>query len=468
MNRKILSIAVAIIMLLSLVPMAALAASTNASITGFTIGGVSIGVSGAPAATYDAATAYAVYLSEAEATDAAVSVTLPAGATVTYDYTETDVEPTSFAAWTNTTLADGSFVWAKVVAQDASTTLIYKFMILYGDGEFESGADGEIRGEGVSTPPIIKVGVPTNMHFVMDPYQKEVSPKIPGSQIIGTDYELINRSNVAIQVGLDFDAELSDDVDELLNTDTIDLTDLDNPDKQAYMAILAAKDVNNETLSVLTYDVSNPEGTLFPLIYDEDTDGVGAGTDEDEPDATVNFLLEGNDGVNVIGGKSGVASFTFYGKLNPGVEWRTNDLAIVAAYTLTPVGADAYDDIAPTLVPLNVMPGAASGPAYDAGFLVNIGDPTEDTDDTINIGSVSKAVIASTPLSIPFYFGGQTIDTMTFSGLDVKNGAAEAAAGDILEWTVPTNLAGSSNGNKTITITLSGGGTYTFTFNLTA
>jgi hypothetical protein len=135
-------------------------ASTVATISGASLGGVTNGTPGTPAATYNGAgiTAGSVTLTTTQATEAAFSaITSDDGATVEYAYTATDTAPTFNATWTAQTVADDSFVWIKVTAEDEETILIYKFQVTiddtvtYTDVTFEAEQVGGTEGTADTT-----------------------------------------------------------------------------------------------------------------------------------------------------------------------------------------------------------------------------------------------------------------------------------------------------------------------------
>jgi hypothetical protein len=106
-------------------------ASDVATISAYSLGGVTNGTLGTPKSTYNDSEiiAGAVTLTSAQATSAAFSATLTdSDSTVKYAYTSTDSLP-SFGVWSNTTVANEGYVWIEVTAQDRSTKLIYKIAL---------------------------------------------------------------------------------------------------------------------------------------------------------------------------------------------------------------------------------------------------------------------------------------------------------------------------------------------------
>jgi hypothetical protein len=430
--------------------MAAFAAPTDATIIGYSItstaGTVTAPAPGTPQATYaETPVAGDILLTAAQATSVTFTATpTDADATVEYAYTATEMDPESaFGVALPATLADNSFLWIRVTATNTTTKLIYKIAVhISGETGDTTDDDGAIGGDGVYEAPIIKVTVPLNLDFALDPYEMVDNDRVDDSQIAGVDYKFSNKSNVDVQVDLKFtkagDAILKSTEDEV-NSDA-GVATLD-----AYMAVLAAEGATSNLFAGLNYELDEP-GTLFPLLPKENSD----------PNAVVSFLLAKGvgDGADVVTGTAGIAAFTFYGKLNPYATWETNDLEITANYKLNPIPNSAYEADKAGLKGLNVVPSGSSNP----GFIV----------DGVNVntytvpGTISKNNFQK--LSIPFDFAGETIDTMTYSGADVKNGAAEAASGDVLEWTPPSANFSGMNGEKVVIITLSGGGTYTLTF----
>jgi hypothetical protein len=453
MNKKILSIAVAIVMLLSLMPMSVLAAAptTPASILGYSIGEVSIGISGAGAENWDDAEPFVLVLTPEQATDAGAVVTPTAGgASVTYDYTETNVEPTSFGPWVETTLADGSFVWALV--DGATSDTIYKFQILYAYGEEDVDDGSTLKGEGYFKAPIIQVSVPLNLHFGLDPFEMTDPQKIPESQIAGVDYKFANKSNVAVQVALEFDA-VKEAAVELLPTDTVKQDDSSYKAKDAYMAILAAWKADDKNFAGLAYDTTKT-GTLIPLNYD---------ATPEVPDAALSFLLEASDGTSVASGTGGIASFTLYGKLNPFADWKTNDLSLVAEYTLNAFGSTAYGNLEGDLIPLNIMPSGPAVPVYTVAGFIDGGTTKLNIDTKI---SISKGSI-SAPKTIDFFNDGKNIASMTIGANSVKG--TVSITDNVITWVPPVALGYNTDGEYTVTLTLADSAQeYTFTIDIGA
>ncbi|MDR0837516.1 MAG: hypothetical protein LBM94_04815 [Propionibacteriaceae bacterium] len=108
--------------------------STDATLASYTAGGVSGGSLGTPQATYNDASIVpgAVTLTPTEAANADLSaVATHADATLRYAYTATDTDPTAAfsSTWTPQALADGSYVWIEVTADDPTSVLIYKIAI---------------------------------------------------------------------------------------------------------------------------------------------------------------------------------------------------------------------------------------------------------------------------------------------------------------------------------------------------
>ncbi|GHV48159.1 hypothetical protein FACS1894181_03190 [Bacteroidia bacterium] len=111
----------------SAVTLTAVWKSTDATITGYDLGGVTTGTLGTPdAAPALVTTAGAVALTSTQATNAAFSAT-PANAKATVQYA-TGTTPT-FGAWTPATIASGDNVWIEVTAEDGVTVLVYKIVV---------------------------------------------------------------------------------------------------------------------------------------------------------------------------------------------------------------------------------------------------------------------------------------------------------------------------------------------------
>ncbi|MDR0854675.1 MAG: leucine-rich repeat domain-containing protein, partial [Clostridiales Family XIII bacterium] len=109
------------------------ALGSDATLVSYELGGVSGSTAealGTPAATYNdvAISAGAVTLTSAQAKNANfIATPTDETATLEYAYTATDTEP-SFGAWTPRTIANDSYVWVKVTAEDGNT-LIYKIKV---------------------------------------------------------------------------------------------------------------------------------------------------------------------------------------------------------------------------------------------------------------------------------------------------------------------------------------------------
>jgi hypothetical protein len=231
-----------------------------------------------------------------------------------------------------------------------------------------------------------------------------------GNQISGANYKFANKSNVDIQVDLTFEATGNA---TLMAEDEVIQNDAENTDKDAYMAILAAKEATANDFTGLDYDETDTD-ILFPLADDGDGNDVAA----------VSFLLAKgvNDGAAVATGTAGIAAFTFYGKLNPYAAWESNDLTLTAAYELNPVPHTAYDTaVNEGLKGLNVVPGAGGsgggGAAYAGpGFIVALA-----TQNAVTV-TVDKSDLAATDYEIPFYFG----DGITAPVISLTNSGGNA------------------------------------------
>jgi hypothetical protein len=109
------------------------AASRDATLSDSTVGGIGVNSLGTPQATFNDANLVAgsVTLESTEATNVTFAATKSSSrATMRFAYTATDADPTAeFAAtWTPRTVADGSYLWVEVTAEDGSV-LIYKFAV---------------------------------------------------------------------------------------------------------------------------------------------------------------------------------------------------------------------------------------------------------------------------------------------------------------------------------------------------
>ncbi|MDR0854457.1 MAG: leucine-rich repeat protein [Clostridiales Family XIII bacterium] len=118
--------------------------NADATLVSYELGGVTggVGTLGTPNKLYDKALAGAVTLTETQAEKASfVGIAADANAKVEYAYTAADTDPTLLfnETWTSKTIANNSYVWAKVTAEDGTTTLIYKIKVtVTGSGQIEN------------------------------------------------------------------------------------------------------------------------------------------------------------------------------------------------------------------------------------------------------------------------------------------------------------------------------------------
>ncbi len=267
-----------------------------------------------------------------------------------------------------------------VAANPVNVTTTVKFVIAAaadpdpdpsGDDETSDASSGTIGGDGEVQEVIIRVTVPTDLDFAIDPF--ETGNTIGGGQITGESYKFVNKTaDAPIKVGLSFQPDLSgEDVatatDAVLVEDPSELSPDDETvtDKKLYLAVLGASTFEVATASTTTFDAET-DGTLVPFVA-SGTSAFGA---------EVAFALEAGDGTNPADGNGGVAAFTFYGVLNSYADWQDNDVVINCEYLLSPLRPKTYETTAASTVGVNQIPAAGSGegngggtttPWYEAG-----------------------------------------------------------------------------------------------------
>jgi hypothetical protein len=101
----------------------------DATITGYELGTVTTGTLGTPAATYGAATAGAVTISDLQALGADFrAAARDAQATLKYAKTSSGATAPAFGTWTPALIVDGDYVWVEGTAGDG-TKLVYKIAV---------------------------------------------------------------------------------------------------------------------------------------------------------------------------------------------------------------------------------------------------------------------------------------------------------------------------------------------------
>jgi len=325
----------------------------------------------------------------------------------------------------------------------------------------ESTQSDTLEGEGTVEEVSFKVVVPTDLAFAIDPFELTASATsgVTNSQIIGGDYKFLNKTIAPVKIGFNFTmtdknggasgvALVADPSAELSPDDDTVTT------KKAYLAVIGAKSVDDNTVANPQYDITS-DGTLVPFS----TDGKAS---------TAFVLANSTDGTNVAAGTVGVASFTFYGVLNSYAKWEDKDITISADYTLTALRPTTYTTLAGTAKGVNQLPAAVTAVGF-TGALFNSANALESKP-----FNISKA--GSGDVTVPFYLGTGS-GALTVTGMTTGSGTAYTVNTDytstggvitIKSARAATFRALAQDATTTTKITLSNGKTYILNWKVTA
>jgi uncharacterized protein YjdB len=234
---------------------------------------------------------------------------------------------------------------------------------------FAGSETQDIDGNSTVSNVIIKVTVPANLDFALDPLELSVQT---GNQIKTTDYFFINKTVAPVKVAVNLTATLAvggegtaDDVTLVSSPATLKPYDTEVTSKQIYFGMLGATGIKDDDV----FDFSDVPGAEGSPIGEYDTSKAALITafDTTTKTASIAFALAkaadlidagdtaatdpltgeaGSDGYGdaLAAANAGVASFQFYGKMNTYAAWVANDVTIGGSYTLTPLSATTYSN----------------------------------------------------------------------------------------------------------------------------
>lgn len=354
----------------------------------------------------------------------------------------------------------------------------------------DTPTSGTITGDSTVDNVIVEVILPTSLDFALDPLGLDTTGD---NQIATQDFFFVNQTFAPVKVSVDITAETSGGAVLVATTGGLSLDDTSVTDKELYFGALGATGLTGASITTTTAGVSysaifgsttGPAASYATVSAVADTlvtltpssDGTtGAAVLSFALDKAVESSTTPGSIESLAAADAGVAAFQFYSQLNTYAEWEDNDISVSGTYTLIPLrdttysGYDYIDGSLNQLVPEVVTPPTPPTPYGGiTGFIVG----TDTTGTTIAAITSSKA--SATNITIPFYFNGKTITSLTMNppatpyALPV---AEYAISGDnlIVKKDVGTYTfrTVSTTGNKTMVLTLSDNSTYTFTINVT-
>lgn len=338
--------------------------AADGDVTGITIKGVTADISGGNS-TFDDVVGKTVAIPYAAAnTKSAPSVTFEntEGAALTWAKLDASTSPKAGTViegdltnlftsnvYTDGELKDGDELWAK----DGGGKH-YQFKITVGTNH-----GGSIGGTNEVENVVLNVILPTSLDFALDPYELNKE----NTQIKSTDYAIINKSSVAVQVEFELSAALNEGVELVDDVTELSKDDTEMKDKKLYFAAVGAKSVGDTAPTF-----ANTQGSY---VYDYSVAGTVAPFNAAENKTSISFAL----GKATIAEPSalatdnkGIASFTFIGDLNTYASWALNDIEIEGAYTLIPLRAGTYGVYTATetsRIVANSLNMLSKTPAYD-------------------------------------------------------------------------------------------------------
>jgi hypothetical protein len=227
-----------------------------------------------------------------------------------------------------------------------------------------------INGEGKKKNVVLVLDLPTDLNFAIDPLET-VSGGVPGSQIKGTDYRIVNHTNAIVKTTLAFTAGVATGVKVVEDIDDV----IDGSNKNVLVGILAGTSLagNAGATTTVTYeDGTDPEDIIG---IDEFVQFPGKAVNTNST-VEASFVTTAAT-AGVVDVTDGEAVFSFYGAINDSATWVDNDLQINATYTLSGVRSSTYDaTIAPNVVGLgligagDVADGSAAHP-----YIAKVGTP---------------------------------------------------------------------------------------------
>ncbi len=214
---------------------------------------------------------------------------------------------------------------------------------------FAATEEKSIEGDSTVNDVTLKVTVPSNLDFALDPLELNVTS---GSQVATTDYFFVNRTAAPVKIAVNLTAVPADGVDLVDDPDTLSPYDTEVTDKEIYFGVLGATSI---TVNDLDFDYSaSEEGATAPKGIYSTTSSALTYFSSSSKKADVAFALDKATNVKTNGdpdtgaalaaGNKGVASFQFYSKMNTYANWQPNDITVTGSYTLTALSGTTYSN----------------------------------------------------------------------------------------------------------------------------
>jgi hypothetical protein len=364
-TKKTLALTLAALLILCALPMHVLADDEGGDLSALTFNSVNI----LPSVQTGLATANpdSVAIEAATAVVVVEAANLDKGAATLIAFTDDDAVNPKYiynpvvtpGVTTLATIASGTGYVSQALKYGDSVWIIDGDSAGTGDLQYvrvviSQAASGSIGGSNTVKSPAYNVVVPTNINFALNPLQ--IGSVSGASQITTADYKVINKSDANVLVDFAITANLLGGAD-FVNKSELTPNELVGADKDAYFAVLGAKDV---TLNSLSFANAATDSTAA-FAYDTAVSGTLIPFDTTANTAKVSFLLGGADlSTSALAsgnsGKAGVASFQFYAELNTYASWAPGDITVTGAYTFQGVKSTDYTAAASAnVVGLNLM-----------------------------------------------------------------------------------------------------------------
>jgi len=347
---KVLAVALSLILAMSLLPMAAMAAQDE--LESVTIKGEAVTLPTPLPTTIEDAIEKTVELALSPAqlaSDTEAEATIETGgsgiATIKLfaDGDDSAVGVVTDIATEGVVLTDQALIPGAVIWVADTEGNVVRILINQKDG-------GTIPGDSAVKNAILNVVLPTSLNFTLDPLQLTPGAEAADTQVATADYRIANKSNSPVKVTFNIVPTLKNGVTFVESPAKLPPTGVS---KNAYFAVLGANSVtgsptfSDPSLGTMVYSRTN---VLSEVAFPED--GTSA--------ASIAFLLGKADAATLATNNDGVASFRFYGQLNARAVWVANDITVNGAYTLQALKASDYTTLKLSTTGLNLLP--ADGP----------------------------------------------------------------------------------------------------------
>lgn len=314
--------------------------------------------------------------------------------------------------------------------------LVLMLIAAFPAAAFAATETGDISGGSTVENVLIRVVVPTNLNFALDPLGLNVTGN---SQVVTADYFFVNQTFAPVKVKLDLTATLTNDAELVATTSAITGLDDDSvTDKLIYFGALGAEDLTGSAIVATPAGVEaitgsaaytnyfggdDPPAGLYPTNVSDTLVPFVPSADNTTGSAVIGFALGAAKESSTTSGAldaladddAGVAAFQFYAQLNTYAEWEAGDIAVSGSYTLVPLRGETYNTYAGESFGLNQIEMASAAPEEPApvGFIGEV-DPT--------VKSINVASISDPQLTIAFNFGDKTL-----SRINMQSGTQLAA-----------------------------------------